>query len=113
VRSLLDGHIMLDRRLTSEGHFPAINILESLSRLMPAITTPEHMAAATAIRKHMAIYTRNEDLIRIGAYQKGSDAELDAAIAAMPAIRAFLQQKSHEIPAMADTVASLRELVTK
>lgn len=110
VRSLLDGHIMLDRRLTSEGHFPAVNILDSLSRLMPSIAGREHMEAAQGLRKLMATYARSEDLIRIGAYQKGSDPELDAAIAKMPALRAFLQQRSSEKPGLADTVAQLAEL---
>ena len=110
VRSLLDGHIMLDRRLTAEGHYPAINILDSLSRLMPAITTREHMKAAASLRKMMAVYARSEDLIRIGAYQKGSDPELDSAIAKMPAIREFLQQSSQEQPTLAESIARLTEL---
>ncbi len=111
VRSLLDGHIVLDRRLAAEGHYPAINILDSLSRLMPAITAPEHMAAAANLRKLMAVYSRSEDLIRIGAYQKGSDPELDNAIARMPAIREFLRQSSHDKPALSDSVTRLAELM--
>jgi flagellum-specific ATP synthase len=110
VRSLLDGHVMLDRRLTAEGHYPAINILDSLSRLMPAITEREHMRAAASLRKMMAVYARSEDLIRIGAYQKGSDPELDAAITKMPAIREFLQQSSQEKPTLAESIARLTEL---
>jgi flagellum-specific ATP synthase len=110
VRSLLDGHIMLDRRMTSQGHFPAVNILDSLSRLMPAITSKDHMEAAQNLRRLMATYARSEDLIRIGAYQKGSDPELDAAIAKMPALRAFLQQRSSDKPDFAESVARLTEL---
>jgi len=110
VRSLLDGHIMLDRRLTSQGHFPAINVLESLSRLMPAVTSKEHMQAAYALRRSMATYARNEDLVRIGAYQKGVDKELDEAIDRAPQINEYLQQKYYEAPTLDDSVAALLEL---
>jgi len=107
VRSLLDGHILLDRRLTSEGHFPPINLLESLSRLMPAVCSPEHLAKAQRLRHMLADYTRSEDLIRIGAYQKGSDPDLDRAMQVMPNLRAFARQGPVEIPLMERTVESL------
>jgi len=107
VRSLLDGHILLDRRLSSEGHFPPIQLLESLSRLMPAVCAPEHLAKAQRLRHMLADYTRSEDLIRIGAYQKGTDPDLDRAMQVMPNLRAFARQGPVEIPRMEHTVEAL------
>src|SRR5271155_4472147 len=92
ARSLLDGHIVLDRKIASSGHYPAINVLDSLSRLMPSVTTQEHRTRVMKIRKSLADYARSEDLIRVGAYQKGSDVDLDTAIATRPAILEFLKQ---------------------
>jgi flagellum-specific ATP synthase len=96
VRSLLDGHIVLDRELAARNHYPPISILDSLSRLMPSVTTPEHYRKVRALRLLLAAHARSEDLIRIGAYQHGSDAILDRAIAILPAIREFLQQTPKE-----------------
>jgi flagellum-specific ATP synthase len=110
VRALLDGHVVLDRRLTSQGHFPAVSILDSLSRLMPAVTTPEHMEKVQRLRRLFASYTTNEDLLRVGAYQKGTDPVLDQAIALQPALMGFLQQKKSERPKLAETFASLMTL---
>jgi flagellum-specific ATP synthase len=107
VRSLLDGHILLDRRLTSEGHFPPIQLLDSLSRLMPAVCSPEHLAKAQRLRRMLADYTRSEDLIRIGAYQKGSNPDLDRAMQVVPNLRAFARQATLEIPQMERTVSAL------
>jgi flagellum-specific ATP synthase len=107
VRSLLDGHIVLDRRLASEGHFPPIQLLDSLSRLMPAVCAPEHLAKTQRLRRMLADYTRSEDLIRIGAYQKGSDPDLDRAMQVVPNLRAFTRQATLEIPPMERTVAAL------
>lgn len=107
VRSLLDGHILLDRRMTSEGHFPPIHMLESLSRLMPAVCSPEHLAKARRLRRMLADYTRSEDLIRIGAYQKGADPDLDRAMSVMPNLRAFTRQGSAEIPPIERTIEAL------
>jgi flagellum-specific ATP synthase len=107
VRSLLDGHILLDRRLTSEGHFPPIELLESLSRLMPAVCSPEHLAKAQRLRRMIADYAPSEDLIRIGAYQKGTDPDLDRAMQVMPNLRAFTRQRKDEIPQLERTIAAL------
>jgi len=93
VRSLLDGHVVLDRNLALRSHYPPISILESLSRLMPSLVDEKHLAKAKALRLLMAAYARSEDLIRIGAYQKGTDPVLDSAIENLPALHAFLQQK--------------------
>lgn len=110
VRSLLDGHLVLDRRLNSEGHYPPINILESLSRLTPAITTREHYEKAQRLRSLIAAYSRSEDLVRIGACAKGSDPELDLAIEAMPRIRAFLRQDASEMANFDQSVSGLMRL---
>jgi len=92
VRSLLDGHIVLDRNLAMRSHYPPISILESVSRLMPSVVTEEHLTKAKALRLLLAAYARSEDLIRIGAYQKGTDPVLDKALEILPALNAFLQQ---------------------
>ena len=96
VRSLLDGHVVLDRNLAFRSHYPPISILESLSRLMNGVVSEEHLAKANALRLMMATYSRSEDLIRIGAYQKNTDPVLDSAIENLPAVNTFLQQKPKE-----------------
>ena len=96
VRSLLDGHIILDRALAVRGHYPPIAVLDSLSRLMPSITTAPHLEKARELRSLLAAYAKSEDLIRIGAYQRGADALLDRAIAALPSLNLLLQQRSNE-----------------
>jgi len=93
VRSLLDGHVVLDRNLAMRSHYPPISILDSLSRLMSSVVSQRHLAKANALRLSMAAYARSEDLIRIGAYQKDSDPILDKAIQQLPALNEFLQQK--------------------
>ncbi len=107
VRSLLDGHIVLDRRLATEGHYPPISILDSLSRLMPAVVSGEHRSKSRRLRALLAAYAKSEDLIRIGAYSKGADPVLDSAIAAMPKLNSFLQQSGTENALFADSVARL------
>ena len=96
VRSLLDGHIVLSRALAAESWYPPINVLDSISRLMPAVTEPQHREQAALIRKLLAVYARSEDLIRIGAYKAGADPELDSAIQSRSLLRAFLAQDSRE-----------------
>jgi flagellum-specific ATP synthase len=96
VRSLLDGHVVLDRNLALRSHYPPISILESLSRLMTSMVSETHLAKANAMRLMMAAHQRSEDLIRIGAYQKGTDPILDNAIENLPAIHSFLRQKPDE-----------------
>lgn len=112
VRSLLDGHIMLDRALALRGHYPPISVLDSLSRLMGSIATPEHLAKAADIRALLAAYHRSEDLIRIGAYQKGTDPSLDRAIAALPDIEGFLRQSSSTSCGFDECIRQLVELPT-
>ena len=110
VRALLDGHVVLDRRLSTQGHYPPISILDSLSRLMPAVCTAEHLDKARRARKLMAAYAASEDLIRVGAYQKGLDAVLDQAIEVMPAYTKFLQQRGDEKAPLEGTLAALKTL---
>jgi flagellum-specific ATP synthase len=110
VRALLDGHIVLDRRLGAQGHYPAISILDSLSRLMPAVCRPEHLEKARRLRRLLAAYTASEDLIRVGAYQKGLDPVLDQAIEVIPAVNKFLQQRGDESAPLSSTLAALQAL---
>ncbi|MBZ5653734.1 MAG: FliI/YscN family ATPase [Acidobacteriia bacterium] len=110
VRSLLDGHIVLDRNLALRNHYPPISVLDSLSRLMPSVCSREHLEKAGKLRMLLAAYVRAEDLIRIGAYPQGSDPVLDKAIATLPAINAFLQQGPDEAAPLADTVQRLLAL---
>jgi len=110
VRALLDGHVVLDRRLASQNHYPAISLLDSLSRLMPNVCSPEHMQKAGALRMLLAAYARAEDLVRIGAYQRGTDITLDKALAALPQIDKFLQQKPDESAPLTLTLEQLLAL---
>ena len=107
VRSLLDGHVILDRNLAMRSHYPPIAVLDSLSRLMPSIVSKEHMARSKELRQLMAAYARSEDLIRIGAYQRGADPVLDRAVEVLPRLNTFLQQQPEEKPELAQTVTSL------
>lgn len=97
VRGLLDGHTWLSRKIASRGHYPAIDILESISRLMPEITSPDHKQAALAVRDLMATYQENEDLITIGAYRAGSNPKIDTAIALREEIDKYLRQSNDEV----------------
>src|SRR6202453_4771317 len=110
VRSLLDGHVILDRRLAMRNHYPPISMLESLSRLMSSMVSREHLAKANALRLLMSAYVRSEDLIRIGAYQKNSDPVLDSAIQNLPALNIFLQQTPDVLIKYPDIVAQLMAL---
>jgi flagellum-specific ATP synthase len=112
VRALLDGHIMLDRRLAAQSHYPPISILDSISRIMSAVISAPHLAKANHVRRLFATYKASEELIRIGAYQKGSDPDLDRAIALMPALREFLMQPSQEVATMKDSLERLMALPT-
>ncbi|HXY13106.1 MAG TPA: FliI/YscN family ATPase [Terriglobales bacterium] len=110
VRSLLDGHVMLDRNLAFRNHYPPISVLDSVSRLMPSVCSPEHLQKAGALRMLLAAFARAEDLIRIGAYQQGTDPVLDKAVTALPAINSFLRQAPDEATPLTDTCKRLLEL---
>lgn len=111
VRSIVDGHIVLSRKLATQNHYPPIDILASLSRVMTEVIDSEHWQAAQRIRSLQATYQEAEDLINIGAYSPGSNPEIDQAIAKNPAIRAFLRQGVMERATLADTVAMMKQLV--
>ncbi|WEG15619.1 flagellar protein export ATPase FliI [Alkalihalophilus pseudofirmus] len=96
VRGILDGHLVLDRKLANKGQFPAINVLKSVSRVMSDLVNPIHKQAAERVRKLIATYEEAEDLINIGAYKRGSSKEIDEAIQAYPAIIEFLTQATDE-----------------
>ncbi len=113
VRSLLDGHIVLSRALAAEGWYPPIEVLDSISRLMPAVAGQEQREQAALVRKLMATYARSEDLVRIGAYKPGADPDLDRALRAREAIRAFLMQEAHEQASLADALRRLAALAAE
>jgi flagellum-specific ATP synthase len=110
VRSLLDGHVVLERALAADGHYPPIAVLDSLSRLMPAVVSAEHLAKANQLRALLAAYRRSQDLIRIGAYGKGTDPQLDRALAALPSLHEFLRQQPQELSPFSSTVERLSQL---
>lgn len=110
VRSILDGHIVLSRELAAKNHYPSIDILASLSRVMHDITTPEHHAWAGKLREMLAIYAGAEDLIHIGAYARGSNAKIDEAILCVDRINAYLRQPMTEAAPLAESVQQLPHL---
>ncbi|MBP7546388.1 MAG: flagellar protein export ATPase FliI [Corallincola sp.] len=110
-RAILDGHIVLSRDLADAGHFPAIDVESSISRVMPAITSSQHQQWARRLKQLLAAYRRNRDLVAIGAYQRGSDPEVDAALALLPAIRAFLQQSMHDVAGYDESLLRLEQLL--
>jgi flagellum-specific ATP synthase len=113
VRGLLDGHIVLSRRLASQAHWPAIDVLESISRLFPDITPPEQQAAAQTIRELLAAYREHEDLISIGAYRSGANPTVDAAIAMREEIYRYLRQAIEERSSVANARAELLKLAER
>jgi flagellum-specific ATP synthase len=92
MRGLLDGHVWLSRKLAGRGHYPAVDVLSSISRLMLDVTTPQHRAAALTIRQLLAAYAEHEDLLSIGAYRRGSNKSVDAAVELRDAIDGLLRQ---------------------
>lgn len=110
VRSFVDGHIVLDRRLAERGHYPAVSIGHSISRVAHDVTSPPHQAAARKLRAVMATYAEVEDLIRIGAYAKGTSPQVDRAVELMPAVEVFLKQMVGERTPFAETEAALERI---
>ena len=113
VRGILDGHIVLDRRLAARGHYPAIDVLSSLSRVMPNVTAKPQRTAAQRARALLAAYEEKRDLIALGAYNEGSDPRLDQAITAAPDLERFLQQDAAVIEPSPTTLQSLKTLADK
>ncbi len=110
IRGILDGHVVLSRKLAHANHFPAIDVLDSVSRVMPRVTTPEERETAAEARNLLATYRDAEDLIRVGAYQAGSNDETDRAIAAIGPLRTFLRQTVQE-PTQPDAAARLAAIL--
>ncbi|MDQ0175822.1 flagellar protein export ATPase FliI [Bacillus chungangensis] len=111
VRGILDGHFILDRELANKGHFPALNILKSVSRLMNHLADDEHRRAAERVRDLLSTYINSEDLINIGAYKRGTSKEIDEAIQFFPKITSFLKQNTTEAITKDESVRSLIRLV--
>ncbi|MEM6339682.1 MAG: FliI/YscN family ATPase [Pseudomonadota bacterium] len=107
VKSLTDGHFLLSRKLAEAGHYPALDVVESLSRSMKAIVSPDHSARAAHLRASLAKYRDLELLLQIGEYQSGGDAEADAVVAAKPQIDAFLRQESDQSSSFDETMTAL------
>lgn len=107
VRGIVDGHIFLSRKIAEMNHYPAIDVLGSISRLFTEIVTEEHKQAAYKMRQLMALYRENKDLIDVGMYNAGSNPKLDIAIELMPQINAFLQQRTSDSVTMETTISTL------
>ena len=110
VRGTLDGHIVLSRQLAEEGLFPAVDVLASVSRLMPDLVDRRHLAAAHQVRRWLGAYREARDLVEIGAYQRGTNPDVDRALERMPAIRALLAQGRDEASTFAEAVSRLLEV---
>ncbi len=111
VRGILDGHVVLSREIAARNHFPAVDVLHSLSRVMDQVVDPEHKAAAGAFRRLLAAYESHRDLILLGAYKKGSDREVDEALARLEPMMAYLQQGRSERSSIEEARAKLLEIV--
>ena len=112
VRGILDGHVVLSRSLAHANHFPAIDVLESVSRLTGDVCAPEEIAAVSKARENLAVYRRNEDLITVGAYQKGANANLDEAVSRHDAVTGFLRQTVQEHTDRAESFEQLKKIVS-
>ncbi len=112
VRGIIDGHIFLSRKIAAQNHFPAIDVLGSVSRLFTEICDPEHMQAAGKMRELMAIYQDARDLIDVGAYEHGSNPKIDMAIQMMPEINRFLRQSVKDLVNMDSTIAELKQMMS-
>lgn len=111
VRGILDGHFVLDRNLAERGQYPAINVLKSISRVMPKIVDDMHIKYAQEIRHLMGIYEEKSDLIQIGAYKHGTDTEIDKAILYQPSIISFLKQSTYEDECFKDSITKMKQLI--
>ncbi|REL34858.1 flagellar protein export ATPase FliI [Thalassotalea euphylliae] len=111
ARAILDGHIVLSRSLADSGHYPAIDVEASISRVMPMVTSPEHQQLARSLKQTYSLYQQNKDLIAIGAYTKGSDPRIDQAINLLPVIEFYLQQQMKEVIPYDQSLTQLNEIV--
>lgn len=113
VRSILDGHVVLSRELAHKNHYPSIDVLASVSRLMPEVASPDHVAAAATLREVLATYKSAEDLINIGAYVEGSNPKIDYARSRIDRVNSFLKQGVSETAPFVETVAALKALFSE
>ncbi|MEF9941554.1 MAG: flagellar protein export ATPase FliI [Lachnospiraceae bacterium] len=111
VRGILDGHIVLSRKLANENHYPAIDINASISRLMTNIVSPRHRELASQVRDILSVYAKNEDLISIGAYKAGTNKRLDFAMSKIDQVNEFLKQDVEESPTYEESVEKLEEIL--
>jgi flagellum-specific ATP synthase len=111
ARAILDGHVVLSRELADAGHYPAVNIEGSISRVMPMVTSDAHQELAKQLKQMYALYQQNKDLIAIGAYTKGNDPRIDQAINVLPVINFFLQQKISEVIPYEQSISQLQEII--
>jgi flagellum-specific ATP synthase len=111
ARAILDGHVVLSRELAESGHYPAIDIEASISRVMPMVTTAEHQQLARQLKQIYSLYQKNKDLISIGAYTHGNDPRLDHAISVQPVIDFFLQQQTDEVIPYQQSIEQLGEII--
>jgi len=111
VRGILDGHIVMERAIAERGRYPAINVLKSISRTMPACNSEAEQAVVAEAKRHLAAYADMEEMIRLGAYRRGADPDVDRAIELMPALEAFLSQSKEECTRLEQGYARLREIL--
>jgi flagellar biosynthesis/type III secretory pathway ATPase len=113
VRGILDGHIVLDRQIAARGHYPAVDAVASLSRVMEQVVSPAHLQAARSVRSALALYEQKRDLIALGAYEKGSDARLDRTLLVLAELERFLCQDAMHSEPLEDTQRELLRLAKK
>ncbi len=111
VRSIVDGHIVLSRDLAHKGHFPAIDVLQSASRVMKAVCSTEHVRMAQKLREIIATYADAEDLINVGAYKTGANPKIDKAIRVIDQVNEFLRQKTEDHSNMSQCLRMLSQIV--
>jgi len=111
ARAILDGHIVLTRELAERGHYPAIDIAQSISRCMALVTSPSHQRAARELKAMLARHAQVRDLLPLGAYVAGADPMMDRAVSLYPRIEAFLNQGTREPAPLEQTIAALEELM--
>jgi flagellum-specific ATP synthase len=111
VRGIVDGHVVLSRKIAAHGQYPAVDVLQSISRVMPSVVSAKHQEVARRVRSLMATWSENEELIRLGAYRAGSNAGVDAAIARIDGIRSFLSQKVGESATLDQSLAAMESIL--
>jgi flagellum-specific ATP synthase len=112
ARGILDGHFFLSRELADSGHYPAIDVEKSISRVMPKVSSPDHLLSARRVKQLYSRYMRGRDLVSMGAYVAGSDPELDAALQKWPKIKEFLQQDMNQSVPITETLQELGSIAS-